>query len=181
MRAGNASGCHQPPLNDLIASDKPMEKLDDGRDPRIIPGGRVLRKMCIDELPQLVNVLRGEMSLVGPRPCLPYEAEDYLHWHSRRFDVLPGLTGLWQVSGKNRLTFKQMIRLDISYCRNMSLGLDLGIILRTVPTIIGLFFEGLGNRLRRRAGARDRRCEAAAATGQPASGQKVNQPSFAPR
>jgi lipopolysaccharide/colanic/teichoic acid biosynthesis glycosyltransferase len=151
MRADNDSGCHEAHLKELIRSDRPMEKLDTGRDPRIIPGGRVLRKMCIDELPQLVNVLRGEMSLVGPRPCLPYEAEDYLRWHSHRFDVLPGLTGLWQVSGKNRLSFKQMIRLDIAYCQRMSPWLDLTIMLRTVPTIAGLFFEGLANRLRRAA------------------------------
>lgn len=151
MCANNDSGCHEAHLKELIGSDRPMEKLDSGRDPRIIPGGRVLRKMCIDELPQLINVLRGEMSLVGPRPCLPYEAVEYLRWHSQRFDVLPGLTGLWQVSGKNRLTFKQMIRLDIAYCQRISPWLDLAIMLRTVPTIAGLFFEGVANRLRRAA------------------------------
>jgi lipopolysaccharide/colanic/teichoic acid biosynthesis glycosyltransferase len=96
-------------------------------------------------------VLKGEMSLVGPRPCLPYEAEEYLRWHGHRFDVLPGLTGLWQVCGKNKLTFKQMIRLDISYCQNMSLWLDLKILFRTVPTIAGLFFEGIVNRFNRSA------------------------------
>lgn len=156
MYAGNDPRCHQAHLKELIASDQPMEKLDSGRDPRIIPGGRLLRKVCLDEFPQLINVLRGEMSLVGPRPCLPYEAEEYRRWHSHRFDVLPGLTGLWQVSGKNRLTFKQMVRLDISYCQNMSLLLDLKILLRTIPVIIGWFWEGIGNRLRRAAQARTR-------------------------
>jgi lipopolysaccharide/colanic/teichoic acid biosynthesis glycosyltransferase len=151
MCAGNDPGCHQAHLKELINSDKPMEKLDNGRDPRIIAGGRILRKACIDEIPQLVNVFKGEMSLVGPRPCLPYEAEDYLRWHSHRFDVLPGMTGLWQVSGKNKLTFKQMIRLDISYCQNMSLWLDLKILLLTIPTVVGLIAEGVTNRLNRAA------------------------------
>ena len=149
MRADNDPGRHRAHLKELITSDRPMAKLDNAEDPRIVPGGRILRKLCLDELPQLVNVLKGEMSLVGPRPCLPYEAEEYLRWHSNRFDVLPGLTGLWQVSGKNRLTFKQMIRLDISYCRNMSLWLDLKILLRTGPTVAGLFLEGVANRLNR--------------------------------
>lgn len=158
MHPDNDPRHHQAHLKELITTDEPMEKLDRSSDPRIIPGGRVLRKACVDEIPQLINVLKGEMSLVGPRPCLPYEAEEYLRWHGQRFDVLPGLTGLWQVSGKNNLTFKQMIRLDIRYCRNMSLWLDLKILVRTIPTIIGLVFEGISNRLaraaRRRQGGR---------------------------
>jgi lipopolysaccharide/colanic/teichoic acid biosynthesis glycosyltransferase len=121
----------------------PMEKLDTTSDPRIITGGKVLRKTCIDELPQLFNVLRGEMSLVGPRPCIPYEAEEYLRWHTHRFDILPGMTGLWQVSGKNRLSFEQMIRLDISYAKTMSFLFDLKILLLTLPTIIGLVSEAV--------------------------------------
>jgi lipopolysaccharide/colanic/teichoic acid biosynthesis glycosyltransferase len=151
MCVGNDPRCHQAHLKELINSDKPMEKLDNGRDPRIIAGGRILRKTCIDEIPQLVNVLKGEMSLVGPRPCLPYEVEDYLRWHGHRFDVKPGMTGLWQVSGKNKLTFKQMIRLDISYCLHMSLWLDLKILLLTIPTVVGLVAEGVRNRLSRAA------------------------------
>lgn len=83
----------------------------------------------------------GEMSLVGPRPCIPYEAEEYLRWHTNRFDILPGMTGLWQVSGKNRLSFEQMIRLDIAYTRKMSLLLDLKILLQTLPTVLGLILE----------------------------------------
>ena len=106
-----------------------MAKLDD--DPQIIPFGRILRKTCIDELPQLINVLRGEMSLVGPRPVISYEADAYAQWHFRRFDVLPGMTGLWQVSGKNRLSFPKMMRLDIQYSRRKSLWFDMLIILKT--------------------------------------------------
>jgi lipopolysaccharide/colanic/teichoic acid biosynthesis glycosyltransferase len=147
MHVNNDTSSHQAYLKKLINSDDPMEKLDNGRDPRIIPGGRIIRKACLDEFPQLINVLRGDMSLVGPRPCLPYEAEEFLRWHSHRFDVLPGLTGLWQVSGKNRLTFTQMIRLDISYCQNMSFWLDLKILLRTLPTVVGQVFEATLKRL----------------------------------
>jgi lipopolysaccharide/colanic/teichoic acid biosynthesis glycosyltransferase len=148
MCVNNDAQHHQAHLKELINSDQPMEKLDDGRDPRIIPGGRVIRKACIDEFPQLVNVLKGEMSLVGPRPCLPYEAEEYLRWHRNRFDVLPGLTGLWQVSGKNKLTFKQMIRLDISYCQNFSLWLDLKTLLFTLPAIVSFVSEAVVKRIR---------------------------------
>lgn len=113
-----------------------MAKLDDKRDPRIIPGGRFLRGTALDEVPQFINVLKGEMSLVGPRPCIPYEAEEYLRWHAHRFDVVPGMSGLWQVSGKNRLSFKEMIRLDIAYSRQMSLWLDIKIIALTFPSIV---------------------------------------------
>jgi lipopolysaccharide/colanic/teichoic acid biosynthesis glycosyltransferase len=118
-----------------------MVKLDHGRDRRIIPLGRFIRKACIDELPQLINVLRGEMSLVGPRPCLPYEAAEYLKWHAYRFDISPGITGLWQVSGKNRLTFREMISLDITYAERMSPWLDLWILAKTVPSILLMLME----------------------------------------
>jgi len=114
-------------------ADKPMTKLKS--DPRIIPFGNFLRKTCIDELPQLINVLTGRMSLVGPRPCLPYEASEYHLWHTERFNTLPGMTGLWQVSGKNRLTFKEMVRYDITYARERSILLDIKILLKTIPTI----------------------------------------------
>ncbi|MCK4516742.1 MAG: sugar transferase, partial [Spirochaetaceae bacterium] len=126
--------------------DKPMIKLD-GVDPRIIKGGRILRKVALDELPQLLNIIKGDMSLVGPRPCIPYEADEYHQWHARRFSILPGLTGLWQVSGKNKLTFRQMIRLDIAYENKMSLWFDLWIILRTFPTIMKLGLEGARRRM----------------------------------
>jgi len=119
----------------------PMTKLD--HDPQIIPLGRTLRKTCLDELPQLVNVLRGEMSLVGPRPPIPYETEVYLHWHNGRLHILPGMTGLWQVSGKNRLTFKQMVRLDIQYARQQSLWLDIKILLKTPFAIATQIWDSL--------------------------------------
>jgi lipopolysaccharide/colanic/teichoic acid biosynthesis glycosyltransferase len=141
MHEDNKSDNHRRYLKELISSGKPMEKLDDTRDPRIILGGKIIRKACLDELPQLFNVLRGDMSLVGPRPCIPYEAAEYLRWHTHRFDILPGMTGLWQVSGKNKLSFEQMIRLDIAYAKRMSPLLDLKILLRTVPTILGMIFE----------------------------------------
>jgi len=116
---------------------KPMIKLDN-KDKQIIPFGRFLRKSCIDEIPQVFNVLKGDMSLVGPRPCLPYEFNEYAQWHKRRFDVLPGMTGMWQVNGKNKLTFKEMISYDIKYSREMTPLLDLKIMLMTIPTIIGM-------------------------------------------
>jgi lipopolysaccharide/colanic/teichoic acid biosynthesis glycosyltransferase len=113
---------------------RPMAKLD--HDPRVIPGGGILRRTCLDELPQLLNVLRGEMSLVGPRPPIPYEVNEYLHWQKRRLDAVPGLTGLWQVSGKNRLTFNEMVRLDIRYSRQKSFWMNVKIILRTPGVIL---------------------------------------------
>ena len=101
------------------------------RDPRITGLGRILRKLSLDELPQLVNVLKGEMSLVGPRPPLPYEVDAYLEWHHRRFDALPGITGWWQVKGRNRVSFDEMVEMDIYYIEHMSLGLDLKILAMT--------------------------------------------------
>jgi len=92
-------------------------------------------------LPQLLNVLRGEMSLVGPRPCIRYECEAYEPWHWQRFDAVPGLTGLWQVSGKNRTTFDQMVRLDIEYSQRLSLWLDVKILFKTVPALWGQYCD----------------------------------------
>ncbi len=117
-----------------IKGEVPMEKLG-ALDRRVTLIGRLLRVSSLDELPQLFNVLFGEMSLVGPRPCLPYEARCYPAWCYRRFDAMPGLTGLWQVSGKNRTTFKQMVRMDIEYSQHMSPWRDLWILLLTGPTI----------------------------------------------
>jgi lipopolysaccharide/colanic/teichoic acid biosynthesis glycosyltransferase len=127
---------HQAYLVRLISSQRPMTKLDSKGDPRLIPGGRLLRSLGLDELPQLLNVLRGDMSLVGPRPCLPYEYEHYLPRHRRRCETVPGLTGLWQVSGKNNTTFEEMIALDVLYVEKRSLLLDLKIILWTIPAIV---------------------------------------------
>jgi len=106
-------------------------------DPRITRVGKFLRKTSIDEVPQLLNVLLGDMSVVGPRPPIPYEVEAYELWHRKRLDMKPGLTGLWQVSGRNRLPFEEMVRLDLFYIENWSLLLDLKIILRTGFVILG--------------------------------------------
>jgi lipopolysaccharide/colanic/teichoic acid biosynthesis glycosyltransferase len=123
------------------AAGKPMIKLEN--DSRIVPLGEILRKSYLDELPQLVNVLKGQMSLVGPRPPIPYEVQEYSKWHTGRFDCLPGMTGLWQVSGKNNLTFQEMVRLDIQYARKMSLLLDLKILLKTPFAIMKEVFQFL--------------------------------------
>ena len=126
---------HRQHLQELIKSKTQMVKLDQRKDPRVIPLGALLRATGLDELPQLFNVLRGDMSLVGPRPCIRYECEAYAPWHFARFDAVPGLTGLWQVSGKNRTTFDEMVCLDIEYSRRLSLWLDLWIILKTAPAL----------------------------------------------
>jgi exopolysaccharide biosynthesis polyprenyl glycosylphosphotransferase len=104
-------------------------------DPRRTRVGRWLRKLSIDELPQLWTVLAGDMSLVGPRPPFPHEVDKYEDWHRRRLDVLPGITGLWQVSGRSNLTFDEMALLDIWYIENWSIGLDFKIMLRTIPAV----------------------------------------------
>ena len=126
---------HRRHAQDLIKSQARMVKLDERKDPRLIPFGSLLRAAGLDELPQILNVLRGEMSLVGPRPCIRYECDAYKSWHWQRFDAVPGLTGLWQVSGKNRTTFDEMVCLDIEYSRSLNLGLDLTIMLKTVPAL----------------------------------------------
>jgi lipopolysaccharide/colanic/teichoic acid biosynthesis glycosyltransferase len=136
MHPGAEISAHKGHTAQLIKSSAPMTKLDAVRDSRVIPFGSILRATGLDELPQLINVLRGEMSLVGPRPCVGYEYEMYEPWQQRRFDAVPGLTGLWQVSGKNRTTFNQMINFDIEYSERMSLWLDLKIISKTVPALV---------------------------------------------
>ncbi len=135
MEANAETVTHRNHLQHLITSQAPMVKLDAQRDPRLIPFGTVLRATGLDELPQLLNVLRGEMSIVGPRPCIPYEYDLYEPWQRDRFNAVPGLTGLWQVSGKNRTTFNEMIRLDIEYSERLSLWLDLKIVLKTLPAL----------------------------------------------
>ena len=119
---------------DVDENGKPLFKIcDDGRVTRV---GKLIRKYNLDEFPQLFNVLRGEMSLVGPRPPLPHEYKDYRNWHRKRLDGIPGITGLWQVSGKNRIPFEEMVKLDIHYLKNWSLWLDIKIILRTMPVML---------------------------------------------
>jgi lipopolysaccharide/colanic/teichoic acid biosynthesis glycosyltransferase len=140
MKVNAETHIHEAYLEHLIVSDRPMIKLDATGDPRLILGGKFLRASGLDELPQIFNVLKGEMSLVGPRPCTVGEFERYAPEQRARVNALPGLTGLWQVNGKNRTTFRQMIEMDIFYSRNISLSLDLKIMLRTPPAILGQFF-----------------------------------------
>jgi exopolysaccharide biosynthesis polyprenyl glycosylphosphotransferase len=106
------------------------------RDPRVTRVGRILRRLSLDELPQLLNVLKGEMSLVGPRPPLPSEVAEYEDWQFGRLRAVPGITGLWQVSGRSEVPFQDMVRLDLHYIRNWSLGLDLEILVRTIPAVL---------------------------------------------
>lgn len=127
---------HANHVAQLMANDTPMTKLESTRDPRLIPGARLIRASGLDELPQLLNVLLGDMSLVGPRPSVPYEFEHFAPWHRRRCDTLPGMTGLWQVNGKNRTTFTQMMRYDVRYAAHPSLATDTQILLRTLPAIV---------------------------------------------
>jgi exopolysaccharide biosynthesis polyprenyl glycosylphosphotransferase len=121
-------------LVELNEADGPIFKIR--ADPRLTRVGQQLRRMSIDELPQLLNVLRGEMSLVGPRPPIPAEVERYEEWHRRRLEVVPGITGLWQVSGRSQLSFDEMVMLDVYYIENWSLGLDLQILARTGPAVV---------------------------------------------
>jgi exopolysaccharide biosynthesis polyprenyl glycosylphosphotransferase len=121
-------------LRDQNEADGPLFKMRD--DPRRTRVGRFIRRTSIDELPQLINVLRGEMSLVGPRPPIPDEVEQYQAWQRKRLDIQPGLTGLWQVSGRSDLTFDEMVMLDIYYGENWSLSSDLQILLRTIPQLV---------------------------------------------
>ena len=140
MRVNNDPEIHRQYVQNLIrqkaennapaGSDKPVYKIVN--DPRVTPVGAFLRKTSLDELPQFLNVLKGEMSLVGPRPPIPYEVAAYRAWHRRRvIEVKPGITGLWQVYGRSRTTFDEMVRLDLRYVQQQSLLLDLKIILRT--------------------------------------------------
>jgi exopolysaccharide production protein ExoY len=135
MSVNADTGVHQKHLTQLMTSNQPMKKLDGAGDTRLIPGGLWLRSLGLDELPQLMNVLRGEMSMVGPRPCVPYEYAMFQPRHRQRCDTLPGLTGLWQVNGKNRTTFEKMMELDLAYVERKSLLLDLKIMAFTVPAI----------------------------------------------
>ena len=121
-------------LRDLNEADGPLFKIKD--DPRRTRIGRWLRRLSLDEIPQFYNVLRGGMSLIGPRPALPAEVAQYQPWHMRRLDVAPGITGLWQVSGRSDLPFDEMALLDIYYAEQWSPALDVKILLRTIPTVI---------------------------------------------
>jgi len=138
MYTGSDDTAHRDFVNEFIQANgerrQTVRKITD--DPRVTPVGRFLRKTSLDELPQLINVLRGEMSLVGPRPCLPYELEQYKEWHRRRLAVIPGCTGLWQVAGRSAVDFNDMVILDLFYIDNMSPLFDLRIIFRTLPVML---------------------------------------------
>jgi lipopolysaccharide/colanic/teichoic acid biosynthesis glycosyltransferase len=141
MKQGVSQEIHREFVLSLIAGDEP-ERIDGkpqfklSADPRITRLGRFLRRSSLDELPQLWNVLRGEMSLVGPRPSIPYEVEYFPAAWLARFAVRPGVTGLWQVSGRSELTVAEMIKLDIEYAERRSAWLNIWILLRTVPVVL---------------------------------------------
>jgi lipopolysaccharide/colanic/teichoic acid biosynthesis glycosyltransferase len=145
MYLNNAPAIHQEYVREFIAGKQTAKQSDSEaptvykitNDPRVTPVGRFLRKTSLDELPQLWNVLIGEMSLVGPRPPVPYEYEVYEPWHRRRvLEVQPGITGLWQVKGRSRTTFDEMVRLDLHYAANWSLWLDLKILVATPKAVL---------------------------------------------
>ena len=145
MRHKADDSIHREYMNKLIQGDAesqseegddPLFKLKD--DPRITEVGHFLRKTSLDEIPQLINVLSGSMSLVGPRPPIPYEVNAYKSWHMQRLSVKPGITGLWQVSGRSTTTFDQMVKLDIEYIEKRSLPLDVKIMFQTIPAALDL-------------------------------------------
>ncbi|MGC1456230.1 MAG: sugar transferase [Nitrospirota bacterium] len=146
MYANNDEEVHKKYVQDLIAGKVSGEAEDNGvgqkvykikNDKRVTPLGNILRKTSLDELPQFYNVLRGEMSLVGPRPPIPYELEKYDAWHRRRvLEVKPGITGLWQVTGRSSTTFDEMVRLDLQYSTNWSLWSDVKILLKTTWIVV---------------------------------------------
>ena len=142
MRAGTDDAAHREFQKRYIRGQPDSNQGNDQRpayklraDDRVTRLGRILRRTSIDELPQLFNVLRGDMSVVGPRPPIPYEVESYELWHRKRLDMKPGITGLWQVSGRNRLPFDEMVRMDLYYIENWSLLLDVKIVLQTLPVM----------------------------------------------
>ncbi len=124
----------QKTLQDLNEADGPLFKIRD--DPRCTRVGRFLRRTSLDETPQFINVLRGEMSMVGPRPPVPAEVANYQDWHRQRLAATPGLTGMWQISGRSDVSFDEMALLDIWYLENQSLGLDIKILLKTIPVVL---------------------------------------------
>jgi len=142
MRVASGDAQHRQYVQKWIRTDgaaaehegSNVYKLTD--DNRITALGRILRRFSLDELPQIVNVVRGDMSLIGPRPALPYETEHYESWHHRRLEVVPGITGLWQISGRNHLSFDEMVSLDVQYMENWSFTSDLRILARTLPVLL---------------------------------------------
>ncbi len=144
MHVGVDTVLHQQQCRNAILNDQELTKVEN--DPRIFPFGKFLRESCIDELPQLVNVIKVEIFFVRPRPELPYSIDDYQRWHCARLDVLPGMTGLWQINGKNSTTFTQMIRYDIGYGQKLSFLLELKILLLTPLAIIIQVWQSLAKK-----------------------------------
>jgi lipopolysaccharide/colanic/teichoic acid biosynthesis glycosyltransferase len=144
MYVNNDASQHKDYVRKLIAGQADKQTNGEGEgifkltnDPRITPVGNFLRRTSLDELPQFLNVLRGDMSLVGPRPPVPYEVEAYATWHRRRvLEAKPGITGLWQVQGRSRVGFDEMVRLDLRYARNCSFWVDLKILVQTPKAVI---------------------------------------------
>jgi exopolysaccharide production protein ExoY len=153
MQASAETQIHEHYFRELMEVDRPMTKLDAYGDPRLAPFGRFLRASGLDELPQIFNVLCSEMSLVGPRPCTPNEFAHYEPCQRERVNGLPGLTGHWQVNGKNKTTFNEMIVMDLFYLENMSIFLDLKIMLKTVAVIARQLLEFQQAAQRNRCGA----------------------------
>jgi lipopolysaccharide/colanic/teichoic acid biosynthesis glycosyltransferase len=145
MHSNADPSIHQAYIKALIEDDSDgMADIQGGvthihkltHDPRVTRFGRILRKSSLDELPQLFNVIKGEMSLVGPRPAIPYEVEMYKPWHRKRLETLPGMTGLWQVTARSRAAFDDIVKLDIQYIEQQSLWLDIKILLKTPLVVI---------------------------------------------
>ena len=135
------SSVHEAYIKDFVEGRAQATPENGGKfkltnDLRVTPLGRLLRKFSLDELPQLINVLKGDMSLVGPRPVPPYEVACYGNGHHKRLAALPGITGFWQVKGRGRVTFEEMIRMDIQYVENASLWLDLKVLFLTIPAVL---------------------------------------------
>jgi lipopolysaccharide/colanic/teichoic acid biosynthesis glycosyltransferase len=144
MRQDSDDSIHREFTRSFIEGRMPNSSLDEKtpsvykltNDPRVTSVGNFLRKTSLDELPQFINILKGEMTIVGPRPPLQYELEHYEEWHKLRLEVRPGLTGLWQVSGRSSVPFNEMVKLDLYYIEHWSLLLDLKIMLRTIPVML---------------------------------------------
>jgi exopolysaccharide biosynthesis polyprenyl glycosylphosphotransferase len=144
MRQNSDDSIHREFTRSFIEGRMPNSSLDEKtpsvykltNDPRVTSVGNFLRKTSLDELPQFINILRGEMTIVGPRPPLQYELEHYEEWHKLRLEVRPGLTGLWQVSGRSSVPFDEMVKLDLYYIEHWSLLLDFKIMLRTIPVML---------------------------------------------
>jgi len=141
MKPNNGNGIHKEFVTKLIKGEMCNEQEKDGvlkitNDPRVTRVGRILRKYSLDELPQLINVLKGDMSLVGPRPCLPYEYEIYQDWHKKRLGVRPGISGIWQVAGRSAVAFENMVLLDLYYVYNRNISMDLSIVYETMFAVL---------------------------------------------